>query len=311
MKKRTWIVILVSVLLTAAIFASAAQESEWKTIFEAGRKLLFATDNVTLEGTAEFSMNGEHFKTMKTKYVQAGYDSLLDYTLLTPFESDFGEHGEKKTGYLIVANTDDEYEFANLYAYHYYNDLYKTGSDDACDSLVRTSPAIEAAVRLAGVVFDQAGQWLGESALQVVRSDDTGRTLHIQVNEQDVPELANVALTLCAQHIINRAFKRTDYDSNSNYGLTTAGMIAADVRSYALKSADVTVEMDAAGRLTGLKGSVSVNLFFMIPRYGSAESNPEDGTDCLDVSFDISIGSYGDSHVEAFDPAAYGISLPR
>ena len=82
-------------------------------------------------------------------------------------------------------------------------------------------------------------------------------------------------------------------------------------KSISLKSADVTVEMDAADRLTGLKGSVSLNLFFMIPRYGRPESNPEDGTDCLDVSFDIAIGNYGDSRVEAFDPAAYGISLPR
>ena len=44
---------------------------------------------------------------------------------------------------------------------------------------------------------------------------------------------------------------------------------------------------------------------------GDTECFAEDGTDCLDVSFDIAIGSYGDSRVEAFDPAAYGISLPR
>lgn len=313
-QRKAWIIGLTALLLAVVLGASAAGGSQWGELWRKGTALLFDTGNVTLEGTMTFQLNGDLFKTVNAKYVQDGTDSLWDCELVTPRMETFDEledgsahavEWDQKTGFIVIANYDPEYECNDLYVMERYKPgVYKQGSDDACETLVRRTPLMDQVVALAGLAVDQAGQLLDPSLLQV--SED-GKTWKLSVSRENVSDLANLALTSVAQMVIQRVYRPVNYDSTFIYaGPTTTASIAAETRSYMLQNADVTITLDDEGRLAGIQGTVSVALNWVEPELDQPFARDETA-DVLTIGMDIAIGGYGTSQVADFNPADYGV----
>lgn len=98
MKKK----IIALVLACLLLFSAAYAQSGAADLVDSFCGLAFATDNVTVNATAEFSLDGEWFKTMHAVYKQCGFNSYLEYMLDTPRAD-----GTVYTGGYTVIGIDD------------------------------------------------------------------------------------------------------------------------------------------------------------------------------------------------------------
>ena len=80
--------------------------------------------------------------------------------------------------------------------------------------------------------------------------------------------------------------------------MTVMQGILGNTKSVSLKTADVSVIRNDAGDLEQIKGDVSLNLI-----------TGKDGTKQLDITFQLDVSDLDGSHVDLFDPEAYGVSL--
>ena len=84
----------------AALTSALAEESALRLFFDNLTEVLLDIDNGTVSGTAEFSLDGEWFKSVDTVYKQCGYRSSWKLDLLSPLPD-----GEKKaSGWTILAD---------------------------------------------------------------------------------------------------------------------------------------------------------------------------------------------------------------
>ena len=90
-------VALIAALMLTVLAAGAFAETPARRMYDSIFNLLFDTSNVTLTGHAEFSLDGEWFKTADTKYVQDGTNSFWDWKLLSPR----WDGSQRETGYRI------------------------------------------------------------------------------------------------------------------------------------------------------------------------------------------------------------------
>ena len=155
-KKFRFAAILTAVLLAAALTASALTDSMLSDIYAAGKDLLFDTHNVTLTGTADFSLDGVRFKTVNAKYIQDGTDSYWKYQLLTPQKD---KDKDYESGFTVIANGWQLYTMDS-----YYPGTYREGFDTESDTLVRTSALMRQAdaweIRHGGVSGRAARQYI-------------------------------------------------------------------------------------------------------------------------------------------------------
>ena len=313
MKMKKISLILTTLVLAAVLGASAAPDGALGGIYDAGRALLFETDNVTLTGNAVFSCDGERFKTVEAKYVQDGYDSLWQYDLYTPREPDDVRYGsgDRKSGFTVIGNAEtngtDLYVLDNVYP-----GTYRSGYEDRQDSLVRRSARLDQLVSLAGIVIRQAEPLLGADAVTVLTDNDAGKTVRIRLDEGNISELVNGVFNLCAQSVVSHMFKPVDfesipYDHYSDWG-TLADELAVYAERYSLAGADITVTVDGNGRLRSVKGTIAADvqiagkMQYGFDRVLAAGSRPR-----IDVSFDVGVSAYGTSHVDRFDPQKAGV----
>ena len=279
-------------LLALTVAAGALAEPPVRMMYDSIFNLLFDTNNVTLTGHAEFSLDGERFKTADAKYIQDGTNSLWQWKLLTPRK----DGTEREGGYTIIANGEKVYVMEAFYP-----GAYKTGSTAESDTIMRRSVQLNLLRDLLRILTDQSDTLLGENAI-TSDSDDTGMTVHIQAGK-DVPELVNTALNMTVQFVARRYFD-TDYDQISerfmapmeNYITVTQGILGST--SYmSLNQADITLKRDAGGNFESLDGNASIAL------------STEDGVRMLDISFRLDAADYGTSKVDTFNPAEYGVKL--
>ena len=83
-KKRRYLFSLLALCLCLALGLSALAEGALGTLYRAGTRLLFDTENASISARAEFSYNGLPFKTADAVYMQDGVNSQLDVRLKTP-----------------------------------------------------------------------------------------------------------------------------------------------------------------------------------------------------------------------------------
>ncbi len=288
-------IVLLSLALVFSI-AWAESESLLLTVFDSLADLAFATTNVTVDGEAVFSFDGVRFKTAKLHYVQDEYDSLYDLELLTPRKS-----GEKSTGWIIVANGEDIYVIER-----YTPGVYRTGTDDAQNTLVRGTAMLEPLVTLGRTVAAAAESLLPAGAVTETGADGA-RTIRLAFTEDNVPDILNAALNVAAQYLLPRWYDRIYFDrESSDRGaalmedyISTASAVADNARSYTLKMIDASVTLDADGRVTAVSGTAVFVVEFL---NGTTHS--------LEVTLQAEIGQYGTSTVDTFDPAAYNVVLP-
>ena len=293
MKK--WIAALLSVLLVFTFAAAALAENQLRFFADGAMKLLFETGNVTLTGQAEFSLDGYRFKTAELTYMQDDTNSFYQLHLLTP-RRDGLDGPDRESGYTVIANGEKVFVMEVFYP-----GMYKTGTTGAQSTILRKSVQMGLMTEVLSVLVDQADALAGEQAFTVQPDGQGGSTLTVALGD-DVPDLVNAALNIFYQFAAKRYFE-TDYDrmnerdmARMEHYMTVAQGILGATKSVSLKQANMTLQADENG----------------VPKQGSGEitlllDTARDGTRELGMTFRLEVSDLGGSHVEKFDPEAYGV----
>ena len=295
MKKRAVSLALI-VMILCLPFAALAEDS-LRLFFDSATDLLLNTRNVTLNGHAEFSLDGERFKTAELCYVQDDTNSLLQLNLRTPRRNGSSKP-DRESGYTVIANGENVYVMEVIYP-----GVYKTGSGYAQSTVLRNTVQMHLMTDVIRMLAAQADTLPGTDAVTVRPGAAGGKELRIQLGE-DVPDLVNTALNLVYQFAAKRYFGM-DYDQLSEWAMgpmdnavTVMQGILWNTKSISLKQADISAVRDDAGRLEQVKGAVALYL-----------NTGRDGTRQLDLSFRLDASDFGGSRVDRFDPEAYGVRL--
>ncbi len=288
--KKKWIMILSAlaalVLCAAALANGSSVASE---LYDRTAELLFETGNVTLKAHAEFSLDGNWFKTLDGEWKQDGDRSVRQLDLRSPRR----DGTERRNGYTIVTEKD------RLYLMEVFTPgVYRSGFSAERSSILRNTVETKQLVRLGSALAAQADLFSGADA--VTKAEDGSYRI---VLGEDVPELANAALNQLARFAAKRYFE-IDYDmirtdmrmSIYDYVTVTQGILYT-LQGVSLKKADVTVKTDENGNLTQAEGAVSLTL-----QTGS------DGERQLDISFRVDVSDRGSTKVEKFDPKDYNVT---
>lgn len=294
---------LAALLLALSLTAGAAADSPLSEAAATVNGLLFDTDNVTLDGTAEFRLNGVRFKSVKAHYVQDGGDSLWELRLSGPRKSGV----EYENGYTIICNELGEYNTLISVMPVYEPGVVRSMVEDyGIRSLVTPTPFNTQLFSLAVQMVPVVEATLPEGAVTVTDAEDGGKTLRLALNEGEASQLLNALLNVVALPVAEHLFGeehgiRFDRFEEpyavpiDSYVTVTDGLLWS-VTAISLKSADVTLVTDAETRLTAAKGSLTLTL-----------STYDDGDVTLELDFDGTVGEYGTSHVDVFDPDVYGV----
>jgi len=299
MRNNKFIVLLTALLLCVSLTAAAlAQENgPLAALWQSGCDFLFRTDNVTVDGEATLLLDGVQFKQARLHYVQDGFSSLYDLKLLSPRSN--GE--ERESGWTIIADEKGGVNVMEVYT----PGIYRTGWVSKQNSLLRRTVQLDALTELGGLVLGQLEPLLPEGVVNATETEE-GRSVHLLLSKETLPDLAVSTLNLAAGYLSTRWFSYwNDRSINPEEGVPfdsyitpTQALVDGTVR-WALQSADASFTTDKQGRFTGANGEIQV------------ESEYWDGTKRLvTVRFNMTAAGYGESHVKPFDPEEYNVKLP-
>ena len=208
--------IVLALILCAAVAVSVLAEGLGPvcTLYQSAERLLFDTDNASVQLHAEFCYNGMPFKKMDASYVQDGSDSLMDLKLLTPraYEDDL------ESGYTVVASDGLAYSIEPVLNPW----VYSVSPYVSSNSILSSTMLRRTILWLGGAVAEAAeGAFAGKiAAVQTANGTD----YHVTVSEGDAPVLVNAAGTLLAQMAAERYFyagyswnDRILYPENTDY----------------------------------------------------------------------------------------------
>ena len=282
--KRGLTILLAAILLALCVTAQA--ESPLARYYDAAEELLFHTDNVTVHGTAEFSLDGEWFKTAEIDLAQDMNRSRRQLRL----ESPRADGTRRQNGWAITT------EGEKLYLVEFYTPgVYRTGLTQEHHSLLRETVETGPLVRLGALLC--AGGDLLMPAETMTEKD--GKELTIRVNG-DSGFLADTLLDLFWQFAAKRWFGM-DYDfietdneiSMAPFITVTQGLLWC-TKNVELTGADVKVTLDEKGRLQEVSGTAAMDIETL-----------RDGVKSLEVKFQATASGYGTTMVGRFDPKAY------
>ena len=289
---------LVFLMMILSLAATAFAEDSLTLFFDAATELMFETNNVTLDGHAEFSLDGERFKTADLHYIQNYTNSMYKLDLQTPRRD--GSKPDRESGYTIIANGEYVYVIEVIFP-----GVYKTGTTSAQSTILRKTVQMNLMTEMIRLLAGQAESLFGEEAFTIQPAGEEGRELTVALGE-DVPELVNTALNMLWQFAAKRYF-RTDYDQISeehmaqmeNYITVTEGILYT-TKSISLKRANCVMQVNGQGQAEQLKGDVSLLLH-----------TGRDGERQMDISFELKVSDRDSSFVGSFDPAEYGVELAK
>ena len=298
-------------------------------IFDAAYDLLFNTDNVTLEGSLDFSMNDERFKTVRAKYIQNGYDSVWDYRLFTPryisqetfptwsqgyvSKPEDGSLPDRESGFTIIH---ENKEWRNGYP-ALYSDIYvievakpnqrRLGSREPQSTLVRRSAAIDQLNILMREIVRQTNAEIGPQIISAAVNENGITAYTIHIDKSQVSPWANSVFSLITQKVISRVIKPVNYDlepytTDYHYSLspTIADEIATMARSFSLNEADFVVTADQSGLITSICGKLSIGIVLYNSSYRDSCLMPDEEYQ-VDIQMDVKISDYGSSHFDLTD----------
>ena len=277
------------------LFCLPAAAETLPELVDAAAALLFHTDNVTVDWSAEFRLDGVRFKTAEGHYVQDGQNSLWNLRLRTPRA---WTDEDRESGYTIVANGKHIYVMEV-----YYPGTCKYANDDkVCEVLVRPTAQTAQLTRLARALAEQL------PGIAEAEETETGKTVRIHLTEETTPPLLNAGLNLAAQlagsRLLGAEFDRQHdfpgYPSVlADYMTVTQGILNT-MTGFTVEQLNADVTLDAEGRITGVSGSAGLRLELL-----------HDDSRRLEIDFSGTAGAYGASAVAEFDAAEYGVSEPK
>ena len=149
---RKLVIVLTAALLALAICAAALAENAANDLYNDVADLLFRTNNVTLNATAEFSLDGTWFKTAEGTWKQDMDRSWRQLILRSPKM----DGTERRNGYTIVC------EGQKIWLMEVFTPgVYRDGSTAARTSILRRSVETGQMIRLAGALAGEANLLLG------------------------------------------------------------------------------------------------------------------------------------------------------
>ena len=287
---RKIVIILAAVLALAVCLGALAEREPAEELYKSATELLFSTDNATLTVTAEFSLNGQWFKTADVVLRQDGSRSFRQMLLTSPKQ----DGTELKNGYTIVTDGNALY-IMDVYA----AGTYRSGMSGERNSLLRRSVEAESLARLGGVLFSNADLLLGKDV--VTQAGDGEYRLHLG---PDVPAAANEILNQAARFAAKRYFG-VDYDriDTENYNmhassfLTVTEGVVWTMKNLSVRNADLTAKTDGNGDLQSLDGKIVLSL-----------ETQADGMKQLEIDLHLTVEDIFGTTVDPFDPNAYGVT---
>ena len=198
---KKWIRIFAAVLTVLSLTAGAAAEGMLTKFFDAGCRLLFETDNVTLGGQAVFSLDGVRFKTAFGTKIQAGNNTSMRLGLLTPRS----DGTERQTGFTVIANGTDVYVMED-----YTPGIYREGERFESHALIKPSVYLSSLMALGKTLTGPVEQSLGD-CVRVASAENGGTVLEIRMEKgKNIPLLDGI-VTLVGEYLAE-SYMGIDYN---------------------------------------------------------------------------------------------------
>ncbi len=281
MKLRKGMGLLLAVMLMMGCCAAGA-EGEISLIYDAGTRLLTGTDNVTIQGAADFYLDGTHFKNARGAYIQNGPESFQMITL----RGQDNEGKDRETGYAVL-NLEGTVYVSEIYHGKDHRKTLYTVSDPY---ILRTDRKTESLMWLGSL----AAAELDRSLMDMVEDEEReeGRAYSWIAEEGDIPEWLQYAVSMLWIEGVNRFYwpgyeKMTPYPyaEIEDYGTPTEGIILT-TEGITLQDMEIHVTLDPEERLSDAGGTVSMRLT------GANGSTHE-----LMMVFSVSMDQYGESNI--------------
>ncbi len=288
--KKLMISLSALLLVLALCFAVLAENSTPATeLYDSLAKLLFYRDNVTLTGTAKFSLDGVWFKTADITLKQDGNRSYRELAL----SGTRLDGTAQKNGYRIVTDGTTVYVMETVRP-----GIYRIGTTSEHTSLIRNTRETEQLISLGRAFTASADLLLGKDTLTKTPEGD----LRFEFKDLE-SDLLNAVTNQVFQFAARRYFDN-DYDSYSvdrharieDYVSVTQGILYT-VQNVKLKQAQVTVKQDENGMPKYMEGEITLNL-----------ETAGQGDRKIDISFQMNVKDLGKTKVKTFDPADYGVA---
>ena len=198
MKKRILLMMALMMILTLVAAALADGDTALERVVEDCNGLLFRLDNVTLKGGAEFSLDGEWFKTVDAVYMQDGYRSYWDLKVKSPRKFKAGEI--KESGYTIYGDMESVYVTEVLFP-----GVFKSGCTDARNTVLRNTLQTSLLMDVFRSLAGQASSFLDEQSLTLTGDGKGGEVICVKL-DNGAPEMVNLALTMLLRFAGKRYF---------------------------------------------------------------------------------------------------------
>ena len=280
-------------LVLALCFAVMAENSTPATeLYDSLTKILFTDDNVTLTGTAKFSLDGVWFKTADITLKQDGNQSYRELAL----SGTRLDGTAQKNGYQIVTDGTTVYVMETVRP-----GIYRTGTTSEHTSLIRNTRETEQLISLGRAFTASADLLLGKDILTETPEGD----LRFEFKDLE-SDLLNAVTNQVFQFAARRYFDN-EYDSYAvdrharieDYVSVTQGILFT-AKSVSLKQALVNVKRDENGLPKYLEGEITLNL-----------KTAGKGDRKLDISFQMNVKDLGKTKVKRFDPKEYDVISER
>lgn len=280
-------------LVLALCFAVMAENNTPATeLYDSLTKLLFTDDNVTLTGTAKFSLDGVWFKTADITLKQDGNQSYRELAL----SGTRLDGTAQKNGYQIVTDGTTVYVMETVRP-----GIYRTGTTSEHTSLIRNTRETEQLISLGRAFTASADLLLGKDILTETPEGD----LRFEFKDLE-SDLLNAVTNQVFQFAARRYFDN-EYDSYAvdrharieDYVSVTQGILFT-AKSVSLKQALVNVKRDENGLPKYMEGEITLNL-----------KTAGKGDRKLDISFQMNVKDLGKTKVKRFDPKEYDVISER
>ena len=292
MKRNLTIAIFILTLIVSSLNPAYADETAAQ-VYDLAARLLTETENVTLTGSATFSLDGEAFKFVETAYVQDGVNSKWVLNLSSPR----ADGSLRENGFTAVANNRLKY---GMEVFH--PGLYTAAEDDPQSVILRPSAELTQIIALGHALLEQLPTFPED-----VFSLSEGKHLSIRMEEEHIPESVSNLLSLATWLAVQRTMNIVDdsiaappYPEEAgtmdDYTTPTQAIVHS-TEKYELKQLSINAEMDDAGRFTESNGTAQIILHTFL-----------EGDHELHISFAGKVSDYGTSTVAAFDPKEYGVT---
>ena len=281
---------IAALLLALTVCFTVLAESNAPKVYDSLVNLLFATNNVTVTAKAEFSLDGEWFKTAEGTWKQDFSRSFRELTLRAPK----ADGSERKNGYTIITEDDKLFLMETFTP-----GIYKAGGTASRQCIFRNTVETEMLINLGRALMANTDMFLGSGALT---ENAEGQT-HLVLGP-DASAVFNAALNEAARFAVKRYFD-IDYDiigkengaSLYSYNTKTQGLLYS-MKDVSVQKVDITATCDANGDLQHVEGTVALYV-----------STAADGVHQLDVKLQLDATDRGATMVKKFNPADYQVNL--